>query len=140
MRDYTIRRPANGAYQAWLDGDGRWYAIAPDGTIDDELKPGDTPQESRRLALDGVAHLNCERRRRIVHERIKAFLALPHESLPAADWVGIGGELDDLGDPWAFLRDWLLPADSRELNHFGQAVRLTADRDGWRDGIVIALD
>ena len=102
MRDYTTRRPANDAYQAWLDSDGRWYAIAPDGSIDDELKPGGTPQESRRLALDGVAHLNCERRRRIVRERINAFLALPHESLPSAHWVGT--DWNDSGDPWACMR------------------------------------
>ena len=57
MRDYTKRPAANGRWQLWLDGD-TWYAIDPQGSIDDAMRQGATPEESRRIAHDGIRYLN----------------------------------------------------------------------------------
>jgi hypothetical protein len=68
---------------------------------------------------------------------IREFLALPGVALPAADWV------DGMGDsvsPWTHLRDYLLPEARQCLDHLGETVRLRADRDGWREPVVVTLD
>ena len=66
--------------------------------------------------------------------QIRAFLALPGEALPAADYVGEPGILH----PWSALRVAIgRDADMRDL--LSGAIRLHADRDGWRDGVVVTL-
>lgn len=63
------------------------------------------------------------------------FLALPPESLPGASWVDDGPDSSD--SCWPFLRDYLLPAAEQRLNHVGALVHLSADRPGWRDGVIV---
>ncbi len=54
----TKPRPAaNGRWQLWLE-DGTWYAIEPDGSISDAMVRGAAPEESRNIAIDGIAYLN----------------------------------------------------------------------------------
>ena len=73
---------------------------------------------------------------RLSDEEIVAnFLGLPAESLPAAGWVDDGPEYT--GSCWPYLRDYLLPLHRQQLNHDGSPIRLRADRDGWRDGVVV---
>jgi len=57
MKDRTKRPAANGRWRLWLD-DGTWYAIDPQGSIDDAMRKGATPEESRIIAIDGIAYLN----------------------------------------------------------------------------------
>lgn len=68
-------------------------------------------------------------------EIVKNFLALPAGSLPAADWVDDGPEYT--GSCWPYLRDYLRPLPTQRLNHDGSPIRLRADRDGWRDGVIV---
>jgi hypothetical protein len=133
MTTLKTRPAGNGRYQAWLGEDG-WYIIAPDGSTDDAVMEGTTPQESRRLAARGVQRLNEELRKRTIRD----FLALPPEALPAASWLR-GDVANDIGDPWPYLRDSVLPSDQRRLNSFGLGCRLHADRDGWRGGVVVEV-
>lgn len=74
------------------------------------------------------------RERRLVRE----FLALPVEALPSADWEA-SGVSEDLGSCWPYLRDAMLDDKRRQLNTFCQRVVLSADRDGWREGVTISL-
>lgn len=69
-------------------------------------------------------------------EIIRDFLALPKTAMPAASWVDSMGED---GSAWSHLRDYVRPAESQRINHLGETVHLRADRDGWRDGIVVTL-
>ena len=71
-------------------------------------------------------------------DTIRDFLALPPEALPSVAFVdGMGSKDYHAG---AHLRDWLLPDPRRHINHMGETVRLQADRDGWRDGVVVTLN
>ena len=63
---------------------------------------------------------------------ISEFLRLPAESMPAAQWLD-----DDDSGAWSALRDMLRPSAQQRINHVGDRVRLSADRDGWRDGVVV---
>ena len=69
-------------------------------------------------------------------DHIKAFLALPPEALPAADYVGTPGILT----PWRALRAAAdASSDLRELLDGAATIRLRADRDGWRDGVLVTV-
>lgn len=63
---------------------------------------------------------------------IKEFLKLPSEAMPQAL------DLDDdvVCGTWQTLR---LLARGEEMSGLGSRIRLTADRDGWRDGHVITI-
>jgi len=63
-RDYTKRPNANGRWQLWLD-DGTWYAIDPQGRVNDAMRHGATAQESRTIAGDGIRYLNSQHPPRI---------------------------------------------------------------------------
>lgn len=67
---------------------------------------------------------------------IRAFLDLPAEAMPSA--VHLHAE-PMTADPWAAIRDYMLPDDAREYSHAGDEIRLRADRDGWRDGVNVQL-
>lgn len=67
---------------------------------------------------------------------ITAFLALPPEALPAADWIDSMGEN---GSAWPHLRDYVRKPERQRLNHLGEVVRLHADRPEWKDGVVVTL-
>jgi hypothetical protein len=67
---------------------------------------------------------------------IETFLDLPAECLPSADWLSPS---DDLGSVWDHLRDIIKPEDEQEMNHTGEKVRLHADSDGFRQGVIITL-
>lgn len=66
-------------------------------------------------------------------EIIREFLRLPPGEMPSAQFV----DADDDGSPWSYLRDSLLPVDRQQQEHTDELIRLWADRDGWRDGIVV---
>jgi len=68
-------------------------------------------------------------------QTIRDFMRLPPEALPSARWTD---ERENDDDPWPFLRDYV--ANEQTMLHDGDSVRLTADRDGWRDGVVVVLD
>jgi hypothetical protein len=70
-------------------------------------------------------------------QTIREFLALPAEALPGADWLDPGDA--DEGSPYRHLRDAIRPESAQQLNHVGQRVRLHADRDGWRDGVIVTV-
>jgi hypothetical protein len=62
--------------------------------------------------------------------RIKAFIRLPKEAKPSADWRGSD-------DPLAIMRDMLVPEENQQYDHDGDRITLRADRDGWRDGVAV---
>lgn len=68
-------------------------------------------------------------------EIVANFLALPPEAMPSATWVDDGPEFS--GSCWPHLRDFLLPMSKQRLNHTGDGIRLHADRDQWRDGVIV---
>lgn len=76
--------------------------------------------------------MNATKARPSDTETIKAFLDLPTEALPRADWVD-----DTLGSCWPYLRDYLRADDAQRLNHDGSPIRLMADRPEWREGVVV---
>lgn len=66
---------------------------------------------------------------------IKRFLALPAEALPGAMWYD---DCDALrGSALAYLRDAVLPEERQEMNHIPARIRLHADRDSWREGVIV---
>lgn len=65
---------------------------------------------------------------------IRAFLALPATALPAADYIGDPGLLA----PWSALRVVVRPGHDLADTLSGR-IRLSADRDGWRGGVVVVL-
>jgi hypothetical protein len=72
---------------------------------------------------------------------INQFWALPAVSLPGAVFVedetfsGPGDDLD-VSDAWVVLRRAAKTGESC-TDLCGSAIRVRADRDGWRDGFVI---
>lgn len=65
------------------------------------------------------------------------FLALPAEALPSAQWAAISDE--DAGDTaWEAVRQVARGAVDGNLD--GETVRLHADRDEWRDGVVLTIE
>jgi hypothetical protein len=71
-------------------------------------------------------------------QTIKEFLLLPYEALPGAFWAEASVE-KDLGSPWPYLHDAVLLAEKQQFNHFGLQIRISADRDEWRDGVIVAV-
>ncbi len=72
------------------------------------------------------------------HATIREFLSLPPEALPAAQYLSPWNE--DAGVPaGSQLRDYVLPEHRQRINHMGEQVRLVADRDHWRNGVIVAL-
>lgn len=69
-------------------------------------------------------------------DTIRRFLALPAESLPAADYVAESGLLH----PWSALRCATSRNPERQDMATGcGSIRLRADRDEWRDGVIVTL-
>ncbi len=68
-------------------------------------------------------------------ETIKGFLALPFEALPSAMWM----DEDASGSAWDLLVDAVRPSGKQRLDHFGDDIRLHADRDEWRDGVIVTV-
>jgi hypothetical protein len=69
---------------------------------------------------------------------IKDFLALPLEALPSADWVEFC-DSDMGGDCWSYLYDYILPKINQRYSHIGSPIRLRADRDEWKNGIIVRV-
>lgn len=68
-------------------------------------------------------------------QTISDFLSLPVEALPSAIWLRDCD--DDLGSPWTLLREYA--ADQAGCMRWDAPILLTADRDGWRDGIRVVI-
>lgn len=69
---------------------------------------------------------------------ISEFLMLPKESLPSAEYVS--GGIPGLVGAWEALRLSLRRSDREEMaDVIAGEIRLTADREGWRDGIVVSI-
>ncbi len=67
---------------------------------------------------------------------IRRFLALPVESLPKAEYVADDGFLH----PWSALRCAVSRRPERQDMAIGcGAIRLRADRDEWRSGVIVTL-
>lgn len=67
--------------------------------------------------------------------KIREFLSLPSEALPQARFANPETAGND--NAWACLRDSLRDPSQQRLNHFGDKIVLQADRDGWRDGVIV---
>lgn len=67
---------------------------------------------------------------------VQEFLSLPPGALPSAIYLD-DFDVEDLGTPWRQLRQYAY--GSVPPLHLGERVLLTADRDGWRDGVVVTL-
>lgn len=80
-------------------------------------------------------HPTATRGRLSDSEIVANFLALPAEAMPSASWVDDGPEFT--GSCWPYLRDFLLSANRQKLNHDNSPIRLSADRDGWRTGVIV---
>lgn len=63
---------------------------------------------------------------------IKSFLRLPKTALPSAQYLRDCDE-QDLGNAWSQLRAY----NGRLI--WGAPVLLTADRDGWRNGVTVTV-
>lgn len=66
---------------------------------------------------------------------VEEFLDLPPESLPAAFFLDDSD--DDLGSPWQLLRSSVDDPDG--CMRWDAPIMLTADRDGWRDGVRVVI-
>ena len=67
---------------------------------------------------------------------IRLFLGLPAEALPSAEYVAAAGLLH----PWNALRCAVSGDPDRQDMAAGcGSIRLRADRDGWRAGVIVAL-
>lgn len=66
---------------------------------------------------------------------VSAFLALQVTALPGASYL----DDDDSWqrDPWSTLRSMAITGQSAVVT-CGSRIIVSADRDGWRDGVVIA--
>lgn len=75
-----------------------------------------------------------------MYTMIRDFLALPKIAMPRADWVDSVGSV---GSAWPhlrdYIRDYIRPESEQEINHMGETVLLSADCDGWREGVVVTL-
>jgi hypothetical protein len=69
-------------------------------------------------------------------QTIREFLALPAEALPAACWAEPTDQ--DAASAWPMLRDAVLPDDEQRMNHYGERIRLHADRPGW-DSVIVTV-
>lgn len=66
---------------------------------------------------------------------VRDFLDLPHEALPSAIWLRACDE--DLGSPWTLIREYA--ADQDGCMRWDAPILLTADREGWRDGVRVVI-
>lgn len=69
-------------------------------------------------------------------QTVRDFLRLPAEAMPSAIYLD-DADVEDIGTPWRQLRQYAYGSDP--AIHLGERVILTADRDGWRDGVVVTL-
>lgn len=63
---------------------------------------------------------------------IRNFLELPAESLPSASFVDDAA--NSYANAWQTLRN---AADGDKTEWIDGPIRLRADRDGWRDGVIV---
>lgn len=68
---------------------------------------------------------------------IRDFLRLPYESLPSAIWLRDCDKVEELGSPWTLLREYA--ADQDGCMRWDAPILLTADREGWRDGVRVVI-
>lgn len=68
-------------------------------------------------------------------ETIREFLELPSGALPAATFLRDSDS--DLGNAWGLLREYV--ADPDGCMRWEAPIMLTADRDGWRDGVRVVI-
>ena len=64
---------------------------------------------------------------------IRAFLLLHNGCMPAASWV----DDEDTSSCWNYLRDALREEEHQRYDHIDEPIRIRADADGWRDGVVV---
>ena len=116
--------------------------IGPTDTRGSRIKASDEDGNSITIGYDHAA----ERSARVLRTRedckmntaetIRQFLRLPAESMPQATWID---SMDDGGSAWPHLRDYVRTETLQRLDHMGEVVRLSADRDDWREGVVVRL-
>lgn len=65
---------------------------------------------------------------------IREFLALPNEALPGAQFVDLDADAEHTA-AWDALRETARTGISLRVTSPCGAIRLCADRPGWRDGV-----
>ena len=68
---------------------------------------------------------------------ISEFLSLPVQAMPGAEYVD--REANEYASAWDSIRSII--ADTEDLSWWIDGpIRLSANRDGWREGIIISND
>lgn len=69
-----------------------------------------------------------------MEKKVQEFLGLPPEALHGADFTDAGGSWAH--SAWDVLRQ-IARTGETAASACGSSIRVRADRDGWRDGIII---